>query len=136
MFHTSTSKKTILYRLYSTPVKISEKSALDLKRLTHLVDLDIPSKTIIHYQISSSFTLFSIIVTFYDFVASFLVPKKKNQCPNYHQNGYIISGTSRNEIDVLLFVVIITLEELCGEQRHRKIMILIFGLASFLQTSH
>lgn len=57
---------------FSTPVKISEKSTLDLKRLAHVIELDIPSKAIIHYPISSSFVLFGIISIFNDFFHTLL----------------------------------------------------------------
>lgn len=75
MFHTSTIKKTILYRLFSAPVKISEKSALDLRRLTHAIELDILFKSLIHYPVSSSFILFGIItyiITFLHYYNYFL----------------------------------------------------------------
>lgn len=66
MFHTSTSKKTLLYRLYSTPVKISEKSALDLRKLTHVVELNIPSKKsyIIQFYIIWNYYYFLMILSY------------------------------------------------------------------------
>lgn len=66
---------------FSTPVKISEKSTLDLKRLAHVIELDIPSKAIIHYPISSSFVLFGIISIFNDFFIPYLVLQKISHCP-------------------------------------------------------